>query len=110
MVVICLAEIPALTSIEEMRQNIRAKENNLTKEEGEKEAEEEEHEDANDIQVYFDGSADLSKAECNAVIFKDSVVLISQDDRVSGSRFIRNSSGGLETKNHGDSEGSFLFT
>lgn len=34
-----------LTSIEEMRQNIRTKENNPTNEE----AEEEEHEDANDI-------------------------------------------------------------
>ena len=70
-----------LTSIEEKRQNIRTKENNPTNEE----AEEEEHEDDNDIQVNFDGSADLSEAECNAVIFKDSVVLISQDDRVSGS-------------------------
>ena len=70
-----------LTSIEKMRQNIRAKENNPTNEE----AEEEEHEDANDIQENFDRSADFCEAESNVVTVKDSVVLISQDDRVSGS-------------------------
>ena len=33
----------------------------------------------------LDGSADLSEAESNMVLSKGSVVLISQDDRVSGS-------------------------
>ena len=43
----------------------------------EEEAEAEEHEDTNDIQVNSDGSADLSEAEANGVILKDSDVLIS---------------------------------
>ena len=74
-----------LTSFEEMLQNIRTEENNPTSEEAKEEAHQEEHQDANDIQVNFDGSADLSEAESNMVIVKDSVILISQDDRVSGS-------------------------
>ena len=43
------------------------------------------HEDANDIQVNFNGSADLSEAKSNVVLVKGSIVLISQDDQVSGS-------------------------
>lgn len=52
----------------------------------------------------FDGSAD-NEAECNVVLAKGSVVLISQDDQVSGSFLF-----GSETKNYGESEDSCLFT
>jgi len=68
-----------------MGQNIRTEGNTPTGEEAEEETEEEEHEDAKDIQVNYDGPADLSEAESNVVLVKGSVVLISQDDRVSGS-------------------------
>lgn len=69
-----------------------------------KEVKEEKREDVNDIRVTFDGSAD-NEAECNVVLAKGSVVLISQDDQVSGSFLF-----GSETKNYGESEDSCLFT
>jgi len=61
--------------------NIRTEENTPTGEE----TEEEEHEDTNDVQVNNDGPANLSEAESNVVLVKGSVVLISQDGRVSAS-------------------------
>lgn len=89
-----------LTSLEEICQDIRTEGNTSTS----KEVKEEKREDVNDIRVTFDGSAD-NEAECNVVLAKGSVVLISQDDQVSGSFLF-----GSETKNYGESEDSCLFT
>ena len=49
------------------------------------EAKEEEYQDANDVEVNFDGSDDFIEAESDVVFAKSSVVLISQDDRVPAS-------------------------
>ena len=68
-----------LTTLEEMRQEILGS-MPIT----EATDEEENEVDINDTSVNFDGS-DVGDKEANMVLVKNSVILISQDDRVSGS-------------------------